>query len=78
MMSELEQLEVANQLLINNSPLLIGVNELSELLGVTPLWIYARIISKYNNAIPCIKIGKYYKFNISEVMEWLEQQNERM
>ena len=55
---------------------LIGVNELSEVLGVPPSWIYARTRIKGENAIPCLRVGKYCRFNLDDVMKWLEKQNE--
>lgn len=54
---------------------LIGVNELSEALGVPRSWIYARTRLKGTNAIPCLRVGKYCKFNLDAVMKWLERQN---
>ena len=48
---------------------LIGVNELAEILGVPPSWIYHR---SRMNKIPMIRVGKYIKFNLDEVMDWLK------
>jgi predicted DNA-binding transcriptional regulator AlpA len=56
---------------------LVGVNELSEKLGVPPSWVYARTRIKGPDTIPCIRVGKYLKFKLDAVMEWIEQQNER-
>jgi predicted DNA-binding transcriptional regulator AlpA len=55
---------------------LIGVNGLSEILGVPSSWIYARTRLKGKEQIPCIRCGKYIRFRIDEVMEWLQRQNE--
>jgi excisionase family DNA binding protein len=55
---------------------LIGVNELSEVLGVPPSWVYTRTRLKGSNTIPCIRVGKYCKFNLDDVMKWLEKQND--
>lgn len=56
---------------------LVGVNQLAEIIGVPPSWIYARTRIKGPESIPCIRVGKYCKFNLNEVMKWLEQQNEQ-
>jgi predicted DNA-binding transcriptional regulator AlpA len=54
---------------------LIGVNELSEVLGVLPSWIYARTRETGSGTIPRIMVGKYVKFRIDDVMAWLEKKN---
>lgn len=56
---------------------LISVIELSEQLGVPPSWVYARTRIKGPESIPCIRVGKYCKFQIEKVMEWLEKRNKR-
>lgn len=57
---------------------LVGVNQIAEILGVPVSWIYSRSrIKKGSDAIPCIRVGKYLKFRVDSVMEWLESQNER-
>ena len=55
---------------------LIGVNELAEVLGVPPSWVYARTRLKGPDSIPCLRVGKYLKFEFDEVMDWLKSQNE--
>jgi len=47
---------------------LIGVEEISKLLGVPRSWIYQRTRT---NQIPCHRIGKYIKFDIREIESWL-------
>lgn len=48
---------------------LIDVHELAKELGVDPRWCYyAKSIDK----IPSIKVGKYLRFRLSEVMAALE------
>jgi len=49
---------------------LIGVNELAEILGVPPSWVYAR---SRTDSIPMIRVGKYIKFDLDEVMVWLKK-----
>ena len=52
---------------------LIGPKELAHKLDVPLSWIYSRTRT---NEIPCVKVGKYVKFDESEIWKWLEQQNE--
>lgn len=47
----------------------IGVDELAELLGVKPSWIYAQTSS---GAIPHLKVGHYVRFSVDEVLAWLK------
>jgi len=55
---------------------LIGVNEWAEILGVPPSWICARSRGTGPESIPRIKVGKYVKFQLGEVMNWLKEKNE--
>ena len=52
---------------------LIGIKEMAEKLAVPVSWLYERT---RNNKIPCIRVGKYLRFQETEVWEWLKQQNE--
>jgi excisionase family DNA binding protein len=53
--------------------ILIGVEEMAKKLDVPVSWLYARTRT---NEIPHLKVGKYVRFDESEVWEWLKQQNE--
>ena len=55
------------------NPNLIGIIELARKLNVQPSWIYSRTRT---NDIPHYKVGKYVRFDESEIWEWLKQQNE--
>ena len=55
---------------------LIGVNELAEILGVPPSWIYARSRETDPDSIPRLKVGKYVKFELDKVMDWIKEKNE--
>ena len=56
---------------------LIGVNELAEILGVPPSWVYARTRLKGGpDSIPCLRVGKYLKFEFDKVLDWLKEKNE--
>ena len=52
---------------------LTGIKEMARKLDLPVSWLYSRTRTK---EIPFYKIGKYVKFNESEVMEWIRKQNE--
>ena len=52
---------------------LIGIIKMAKKLDVPPSWLYARTRT---NEIPHFKVGKYVKFDESEVWDWLKRQNE--
>jgi len=52
---------------------LIGIKAMAEKLDLPVSWLYSRTRT---GEIPHYKIGKYVKFNESEVMEWIRKQNE--
>jgi len=52
---------------------LIGIKTMAKKLDVPPSWIYFRTRT---GEIPHYKLGKYVKFDESEVMEWVRKQNE--
>lgn len=49
---------------------LLTALELSQKLKVPLSWVYAR---SGEAGIPKIKVGKYLRFNLDEVMQWLEK-----
>ena len=55
---------------------LVGVDELAETLSVPPSWIYSRTRLKGDGRIPLTRCGKYVRFDIDEVMDWLQNQQE--
>lgn len=54
---------------------LIDVKQLAEELGVPTSWVYSRTRERGPDTIPCLRLGKYRRFRLSEVMAWLEQQS---
>ena len=52
---------------------LIGINEIAKKLDVPVSWLYSRTRT---NDIPCVRVGKYVKFEESDVWEWLKEQND--
>jgi excisionase family DNA binding protein len=55
------------------SPLLT-VEDVAELLKVPVSWVYDRTRSRGVNRIPGFRLGKYWRFQESEVLAWLERQ----
>ena len=51
---------------------LLTVDEISEALRVPKSWTYRKAREK---EIPLIKVGKYLRFRLSEVLAWLEYQD---
>ncbi len=49
---------------------LVTVEEMAGYLQVPASWLYARTAS---NAIPHVRVGRYVRFNVSEVMAWLAE-----
>jgi excisionase family DNA binding protein len=54
---------------------LLSVNELAESLNVPTSWIYSRTRETGPDSIPRIYVGKYVRFRLSSVMEYIEKQN---
>ena len=56
---------------------LLTIDELADQLKVAKSWLYSRTRQTGPRTIPRIKVGKYIRFNLDEVMQWLkEQQNQ--
>lgn len=54
-----------------NQKLLVGVEEIAQILHVPKSWIYQR--TRFGNeAIPHLRVGKYVRFNPEEVIEFLK------
>lgn len=53
---------------------LLTIGELAELLNVQKSWLYSRTRQTGPGAIPRLKLGKYLRFRIQEVLDWLERQ----
>jgi excisionase family DNA binding protein len=49
------------------------VDELAKILKVPKSWIYARTREKGTGSIPRIKVGKYLRFDIKQVLNWLTE-----
>lgn len=56
---------------------LLTIDELAERLRVPKSWIYSRTRISGPGTIPRLKVGKYLRFSLQDVLNWLrEHQNE--
>ncbi len=53
----------------------LTVDELSRVLKVEKSWIYAQTRQTGKDAIPMLKVGKYRRFVLSDVVSWLNRDN---
>ena len=53
---------------------LLTVEELAGLLQVPPGWIYSHTRKRSSDPIPGFRLGKYWRFRESDVLDWLERQ----
>ena len=53
----------------------LTVREVAELLRVPVTWVYARTRKRAANRIPGYRLGKYWRFQESEVLAWVETQH---
>jgi excisionase family DNA binding protein len=54
---------------------LLSVDELSKTLNVPKSWVYAKSRERGQGAIPRIKAGKYVRFELDKVIDWLKRQD---
>ncbi len=54
---------------------LLTVDELAETLSVPKSWVYSRTRETGPDAMPRVTVGKYRRFRLSSVMNWLDTQN---
>ena len=52
---------------------LLTVEELAEILRVPKSWVYAQTRETGPGSIPRVRVGKYRRFELSKVREWLEK-----
>ena len=53
---------------------LMTVKELAQVLNVQPSWVYAKVAS---GDIPHLHVGRYPRFLLAEVIEWLKARSGR-
>ena len=52
----------------------VQVDELASYLNVPKSWVYEQTRRRGNGCMPRIYVGKYLRFNIHAVLEWLKKQ----
>lgn len=55
---------------------LLTVDELAESLNVPKSWVYSRTRESGPDSMPRIKVGKYCRFVLNDVLAWLKNQND--
>lgn len=55
---------------------LLTIDELAERLRVQRSWVYSRTRMTGPGTIPRLKIGKYLRFSLQEVLAWLKEQQD--
>lgn len=55
----------------------LTVEELAEKLRVPKSWIYGQTRQTDLGSMPRIKVGKYLRFRLEDVMAWLERQQDQ-
>jgi len=58
----------------NHNTSLVDIDGLAEHLNVPKSWVYEKTRDKTKGSIPRVMVGKYVRFNINEVLEWLKRQ----
>jgi predicted DNA-binding transcriptional regulator AlpA len=56
---------------------ILTLAELAERLKVSERWVYEKSRRRCQNPLPCIRIGRYLRFDWLEVSGWLRRQSER-
>ena len=55
---------------------LLSVDELAESLNVPKSWVYSRTRESGQDSMPRIKVGKYCRFVLNDVLDWLKSQDD--
>jgi excisionase family DNA binding protein len=58
-----------------NGQELLTIEELASLLRVPKGWIYGKTRERSPDTLPFYKVGKYLRFRLGEVEQWLEIQH---
>jgi len=55
---------------------LLTIDELAERLKVRKSWVYGETRKSGEGSIPRLKVGKYLRFSLAEVLEWLRKRQD--
>lgn len=53
---------------------LLSVSEVAQLLQVPISWVYARTRHRTKGRLPGYRLGKYWRFDRDEVLDWVQRQ----
>ena len=62
--------------MIDQNMNLLTVDDLAMQLKVKPSWIYGETRKTGQGSIPRIRVGKYLRFRLEDVMDWLKAHQE--
>jgi hypothetical protein len=54
--------------------MILTLGELAQRLKVSPRWVYEKSRRRCQNPLPCIRIGRYLRFDWTRVSAWLREQ----
>jgi len=55
----------------------LDIDELAKILGIKRSWVYGQTRLRGADAIPCLRVGKYLRFDLPKVLCWLEKRSGR-
>jgi len=61
---------------IGNNTQYLTVDEIANVLRVPKSWVYERTRMRGDARIPHIKLGKYLRFQLAPVAQWIESMRE--
>ncbi len=61
--------------MVDNDDLLTPI-ELAKQLKVQLSWVYNQTRPGYEGNIPCVRVGKYLRFRLADVIAWLDKGDE--
>ena len=56
---------------------LMTVSEIAAILNVPVSWVYERTRRRGAERLPHLKLGKYLRFSVPDIMQWLESHYRR-
>jgi len=68
---EIQEASISVQANGNHPPTLLTVEELAQALKVPKSWVYG-CTRKKKNSIPHLRVGRYPRFDLPQVLAWLE------
>jgi excisionase family DNA binding protein len=57
---------------------LIDVHELAKKLKVQKSWVYSQTRQSGPDSIPIVRVGKYCRFKMADVLQWLEKRSQHI